>query len=333
LVTSRDVARLAGVSQATVSRVLRGGANVSQETYERVRRALAEVGYVPNQAARTMRTKRTGRIGVVTARLTNPFYPELLDSLTAELDAAEYRTVLWNSEGPGEESAVEAIRQRAVDAVIFTTATARSRPLLEAMEKGAPVVLVNRGVAGMPVDQVTSDNEGGAAAVAEYFARHGRTRVAVLGGLQDASTGVERKRGFVRAARRLGLDLPNDFLVTGEFSHEDGRAAMQALLDRDDPPTAVFCANDLIAFGAADAARSAGVRIPDDVWLVGFDDIEMARWSAYDLTTVRQEIRLLARAAVDLALTRIAEPRRPVESRVLACELIVRGSTGNAPAS
>lgn len=330
MVTSRDVAQVAGVSQATVSRVLRGAGNVSPETHERVLRALAEIGYVPNQAARTMRTKRTGRIGVVTARLTNPFYPELLDCLTAELDAAGHHTVLWNSEGPGEESAVEAIRQRAVDAVIFTTATARSRSLLEAMEKGSPVVLVNRGVAGMPVDQVASDNEVGAAAVAEYFAKYGRRRVAVFSGSLDASTSVLREQGFVRAARRLGLELPSDFIIEREFSHEDGRAAMQALLDRDDPPTAVFCANDLIAFGAVDAARSAGVRIPDDLWLVGFDDIEMSRWSAYDLTTVRQETTLLARAAVELALARIAAPRRPAENRTFACELIVRGSTGHA---
>lgn len=146
MVTSQDVARLAGVSQATVSRVLQGSAKVSPATRERVLAAMKQSGYHPNAAARAMRTRRAGTVGVVVADITNPFYPQLLEAVGDELDRAGHRMTLWNSTGPREASALEAIREGAVDGLLFTTVTEVSKPLEEALQRGEPVVLLHRGL-------------------------------------------------------------------------------------------------------------------------------------------------------------------------------------------
>ena len=159
--TSHDIARRAGVSQATVSRVLSNSTNVREETRAKVVEALVELDYVPNVLAQAIRTRRTGAIAVVVASLTNPFYPQLLEAIGIALAAADYRMVLWDSEGPGESAAVESIRQSFVDGLLFTTSTHLSAPLREALRGHAPVVLVNRGVEAYPCTQVISDNRAG----------------------------------------------------------------------------------------------------------------------------------------------------------------------------
>jgi LacI family transcriptional regulator len=332
MVTSRDVARVAGVSQATVSRVLAGSPVVRPDTRDRVLRALAATGYVPNQAARAMRTRRSGAVGVIVGRITNPFYPELLTALSRTLGEADQRMVLWDAEGPGAQTAVDAIRQRVVDGLIFTTATADLPPLVQALASSSPVVLVNRALRGVVCDQVTSDNRAGGRLVAGYLAAHGHRRCGLVSGPRGISTGDDREAGYRAGLDASGLRLPAGLVVHGEFSHADGYSAMCRLLDQDDPPTAVFCTNDLIAFGARDAARALGVRVPEDLWLVGYDDIPMASWQAFDLTTVRQPLGAIADLAVELLLARIADPERPPQTHRLPAELIVRGSTAGAPA-
>ncbi len=326
MVTSRDVARVAGVSQATVSRVLHGSDRVGDATRQRVLDALESTGYVPNAAARAMRTQRTGSIGVVVSRITNPFYPELLHALGARLREADLHMVLWDAGSAGEQSAVDAIRQRVVDGVVFTTAVPDSPALVEALERDAPIVLVNRTVEGLAADQVTSDNIDGGQRVAEYFITNGRRRPALLLGPPGVSTSDEREAGFRRGLRDAGIDLPPDRVVAGDFSHEHGHAGLGTMLEGE-PPDALFCVNDLIAFGAADAARSAAVRIPEDLWLVGYDDIAMSSWPAYGLTTVRQPLTAMADLAITWLLERIDDPDRSVRTHRFPAELVVRNST------
>lgn len=331
MVTSRDVAREAGVSQATVSRVLAGAARVTPATAERVRAAMARVGYVPNAAARTMKTRRTGAVGVVVADITNPFYPQVLDALSAELGRAGQRMTLWNAAAPeagGEESAVEAIQQGQVDGLIFTTVTADSTALMTALDGALPVVLLNRGVPNLACDQVVSDNVTGAGLVADYLVDAGHERIGFIGGPDRPSTAVERAAGFRAGLMRRGVELPTAYVRHGDFSHASGHSALRDLRALDPPPTAVFCANDLTAFGALDAARSLGVRVPDDLWVVGFDDVAMAAWEAYDLTTVRQPLADMVARAVELLLARIADPARPPRREVFPAELVIRGSSG-----
>lgn len=324
--TSHDIAAAVGVSQATVSRVLAGSPAVKESTRETVLRVLRESGYTPHAGARAMRTQRTGVIGVVVAHITNPFYPHLLEALSTAIDAAGHRMILWDGRQDGERSALTAIRERAVDSVIFTSATQGSVTLAESVARGLPVVLVNRTVPGLAYDSVTSDNAAGGRAVARYFFENGRQHVAAIGGQADVSTGLERLRGFLDAFKRAGMPPPK-VAHGGEFSYEAGATAMLELLDKG-TPDAVFCANDVLAFGAMDAARGAGIRIPCDMRVVGYDDIAMAAWSSYNLTTVRQPVTTMARNAVAFALERLDQHDRPPRRSRLKSDLVLRGSTG-----
>lgn len=329
--TSRDVARAAGVSQSTVSRVLRGGDLVTEETRQRVLEAMNSTGYAPNVVARAMKTQQTGTIGVVVARITNPYYPEVIDALSLELAAADKRMVLWTSEGTGDTSAVEAIRQGMVDGVVFATVTADSAPLHEALSTKAPVVLLNRSVEDLDCDQVTSDNVESSRSIAQYFAAAGHKRVGYIGGPPKPSTSWEREAGFRQGAEEAGLRLHPRHVRHGDFSHADGYRNMRAIMSEPDPPTAVFCVNDLTAFGAIEGARSLGTGVPHDVWVAAYDDIAMSSWDSFDLTTVRQPVAEMSALAIEMLLRRIADPSTPVRHHRYPGQLIVRGSTDHVP--
>jgi LacI family transcriptional regulator len=331
-ITSREVAKLAGVSQATVSRVLHDHPGVHPEIRERVQRVLAQTQYQPNAMARAMKTSQTGSVGVVVARLSNPLYPALLQVIGAALARSKLRMVVWDSEHGGEQPASIALRQGIVDGVLLTTAKSDSPLLREAADARVPVVLVNRTVDGAACDQVSSDNVAGGASVARYLIACGRRRIAMIGGHGEASTIRDRERGFRQALEASGrpLDYAN-YAQVDTFSHETGRAAVQRLLELAHAPDAVFCTNDVIALGAIDGARARGVRIPEDLWVVGYDDIEMASWGAYDLTTVRQPLDEMVGLAVGHLRSRIrGEVFAPVRD-CLPNGLVIRGSTARTP--
>lgn len=329
MVTSRDVAELAGVSQATVSRVMSSSAKLAPATKERVQAAMKTLGYVPHAGAQAMKTKRTNTIGVVVADLTNPFYAEVLDELTRELDLAGFRVVIWNAGGGSHDDALKAIGEHAVDGVIFTTATEDSLELQAAVEKNSPIVLINRVVEGLDCDQVTSTNTAGGSAVADYLLANGKTRVAFIGGTENASTSRDRGRGFLGRMAEQGYAVPEHLRFHGGFSHEMSAQIMTDLLGRTDRPEAVFCANDHMAFGALDALRANRV-LTQDCWIIGYDDVEMAAWDSFSLTTVRQPSREMARAGARLLLERIHSPELPPHRVNFNCDLIVRGSTEQA---
>jgi LacI family transcriptional regulator len=329
MVTSRDVAELAGVSQATVSRVMSSSAKLAPATKARVQAAMEALGYVPHAGAQAMKTRRTNTIGVVVADLANPFYSEVLDELTRELDAAGFRVVIWNTGGGSHDDALKAIGEHAVDGVIFTTATQDSLELQAAVEKNSPIVLINRVVDGLDCDQVTSTNTAGGSAVADYLLANGKTRVAFIGGTENASTSRDRGRGFLGRMAEQGHPVPEHLRFHGGFSHDVSAQIMDDLLGRADSPQAVFCANDHMAFGALDALRAN--RVPtQDCWIIGYDDVEMAAWGSFSLTTIRQPSREMARAGARLLLERIHSPGLPARQVSFNCELIVRGSTEQA---
>lgn len=330
MATSRDIARAAGVSQSTVSRVLHDNPKVKPETRERVQKVLREMNYSPDGLARAMITRKTGTIGVVVEDITNPFYPEIVEALGEELAGVGRRMMLWNSREAGEHSATEAIRQKLIDGVIFTTATPSSTVLYEAVNRGAPVVLVNRYVEGISCDIVTTDNVRGGRLIADYFAGWGHGRLGLISGLQEASTSIEREAGFREGLEAHGIALEDALRRPGYYSYVGSYEAMKQLLSLPDPPTAVFCVNDLMAFGALNAAKALGFRVPEDVWVVGFDDIAMASWEVFDLTTVSQPIPEMAREGVRLLVRRIEEPKRaPEHLRLGGEEIVVRGSTAH----
>ncbi|WP_284976763.1 LacI family DNA-binding transcriptional regulator [Arthrobacter sp. efr-133-TYG-104] len=333
MVTSRDVAQLAGVSQATVSRVMSSSAKLSPATKAKVQAAMVTLGYVPHAGAQAMKTRRTNTVGVVVADLINPFYAEVLDELSRALDTARFRVVIWNTGGGSRHDALRAIRERAVDGVIFTTATEDSVELQAAVERNSPIVLINRVVKGLDCDQVTSSNVSGGAAVADYLLSHGKSRVAFIGGPQKASTSRDRGIGFLGRMADSGHAVPSTLQFHGEFSHDLTAEIMTRLLVMADRPQAVFCGNDYMAFGAIDALRASRLNAPQDCWVIGYDDVEMAAWESFNLTTVRQPSREMARAGVRLLLDRIHSPGLPSRRVDFPYELVVRGSTNQSAAS
>jgi LacI family transcriptional regulator len=327
--TSRDIASLAGVSQTTVSRVLSGGPHVSEATRSRVLAVLEETGYVPNTAARLMRAQASGVIGVVVGRVTSPFYPQILDHLATAIEARGRLMSVWISDAAEEGGTLEAIDHGAVDGFVFMTATPDSRSLRSALRRGSPTVLVNRPLAGIACDQVVADSPAGGVAIARHFLDGKRLRIAMIGGPHELSIIRERESGFVAELERSGRPLEERLSVCGELSHADGYRAMRELLEGGEAPDAVYCVNDVVAMGAIDATRDLGVDVPKDVWVAGFDDIEMSSWGAYSLTTVHQPMAEMADRAIEFVVERITgtAPAAPREVR-LAAELIVRRSTG-----
>jgi len=326
--TSKDTAKAAKVSQATVSRVLSGNTNVQPETRERVLAVIREMKYRPNGMARAMRTNRTGNIGVVVSRLANPLYPEMLQILGQELTEAGLRMVVWNTDETDEGAAASAVRESLVDGVIMTTATSLSTPLYEAVMMNAPVVLIHRVVEGWPCDQVSSDNTQGAISVADYVVKAGRKRIGLIEGAPLASTIRDRQSAFRSRLTELGRPLdPSLVIRVDSFSHKTGFDAASYLLDLAQPPDVMFCVNDVIALGARDAARARGVDVPGQLWLIGYDDIEMAAWPAFDLTTVRQPLKRMAHEAVALLRDRVSGASLDHSTVCLPTELVIRGST------
>jgi LacI family transcriptional regulator len=331
-ITSKEVARIAGVSQATVSRVFANSGKVHETTVERIRQVASQLGYRPNAMARAMRTSRSGTVGVVVSRLGNPLYPIMLQILGAKMVAAGLRMVVWSTDEGDESSAVDAVKEGSVDGVLMMTATAGSPAIQEVVKAGVPVVLINRVVDGVPLDQVESDNTAGGALVAQYFATAGRRRIALISGPQQASTIRNREVAFREELMIRGVAVEKHLAIHADsFSYQSGFDAGIRLLELANPPDSIFCTNDVLALGVRDAARRMRINVPEDLWLVGYDDIDMARWVAFDLTTIRQPLNEMSQVAVDLLVKRIGGSTDKPSRIVLPNDLIIRGSTARCP--
>jgi LacI family transcriptional regulator len=327
--TSTDIARLAGVSQATVSRVLQGLPGVREETRRTVLDVIREQNYHPSAAARSMKTSRSNSIAVVVARLSNPLYPQLLQLLSEELHRAGLLMSVWESVPQFEDRLLRSIGEGAVDGVIFATATAAETSLLSRLKAQRPVVLLNRMVDDDAFDQVSSNNEAGGAAVAQYFVREGRQMPGLITGPVGASTIREREKGYRAHLLERHVPLPDTgHIRASEYTYQCGYEAAQALLSMDARIDAVFCTNDVLAIGAVDGLRAMGRRVPQDVWVVGYDDIPMAHWRAINLSTVRQPLKVMTEVAVSKLLARLEGETGVTERVLLHNDLVIRGTSG-----
>lgn len=328
-VTSYDVAQHAGVSQATVSRVLTGNVPVSEDVRNRVQLALEELQFEPNIAARTMKTGRTGQIGVVMSAMTNPFHQELLREISGHLSEASLDPVVWYVDHGSDELAVRAIRQGGVDGVIHTAASPQSAAVEAAIDKGMPLVLMHRTVDGLFCDQVGGDNHDGGSRVAKYLAANGHTRIGMISASFDLSTARDRETGFRTGLRENGLDVVPEFTLRGEVSHQAGTEMAGRVALMEVRPTAIFATSDLLAFGMINGLRSHGIRVPEDIWVVGFDNTEMADWSSFALTSVNQPRHEMVAEAVRSIREQLAGTDRLPRTTHFPCQIVVRGSTDN----
>lgn len=328
-ITSHDVARLAGVSQPTVSRALRDQPGVSAATRGKVRDAARVLGYVTSQAGRSLATRSTGRVGVVSAELSNPFYPALLEPLHDALGQFGYRTILVTDRGevPVE---LEPLIDGSLDAVILTTSETGSDLPEELRRRGVPFVLLNRTVDGVDGDVCTVDNIAGGALVADLLMSLGHERIGAILGPSTTSTGRDRRRGFQDRLAEHGRALPPKLVREGPFTAAFGRTALRELMAGPKSPTAIFCGNDVLGLGVLNACLAHGIDVPDALTVIGFDDIAMAAWECFDLTTVRVDLAAMAQSAARLLVDRIASSERPARQISLDPVLVPRG-THSAP--
>lgn len=328
-----DVARAAGVSQTTVSRTLRGDRSVAPATREHVLDVARRLGYTPNTAARTLITNRTNTVAVVVADVANPLYPQEITTLQSELSAAGYRMMLFSmgadSSGPQD---LDTLRGGAVDGIVFAAATVDSPVVSEFLEADMPLVLLNRDIDGADVDRVVADDRAGSEMVARFLVGLGHRRIGLITGRPDTSSGRDRAKFFGEALDELGSPLDPALVRAGVLSHANGFAWAEELLDTESAPTALLCSSDIVAYGALDAAIRRGLRVPEDLSIVGFDDLAMSGWSMIGLTTVHQPVEEMARTAVRTLLHRIEHGAAHTPQRmVFDVELVERATSGPAP--
>lgn len=334
-VTSNEVARAAGVSQSTVSRAFNRQEVVSQETLARVHSIAAELGYQPNELARSLISRKSNVIGIVMGDILNPFYPAVLNAFTRRLQEIGRRVMLF-SVPPGQDvdEVLPQLMQYQVAGVVITSATVSSRMAETVAGSGTPLVLFNRTVYGDAVNSVCCANEEAGRLVARTLVAAGHRRFGLIGGLATTSTHIERRQAFAEELRRNGIEAFRE--EPGGNTYEGGYAAAKTLLASVDRPDALFCISDIMALGALDAARrDLGLKVPGDVSIVGFDDIAAASWPGYDLTTVRQPVETMTAETIAILLDQMNRPgAAPVSVRVPG-KLIVRSSAriaaGDAP--
>jgi LacI family transcriptional regulator len=330
-VTSRDVARELGISQSTVSRALRQDPRVADATIKRVAEAAKRMHYTPNLAGRSLITRRSTTVGIVVSDITNPFYPELVEILHNEFAVAGYRSILLNERTDAHlEAYVTAlVRGTAVDGLVYASAML-NMPLIGNDDGAAfPVVLLNRAIDSPTVDTVVSDNRAGGRLAAKALVTRGHTRIALVSGPENTSTGRDREIGFLEQLQKMQVPFDPRLRRTGPYSHESGLRAGIDLLGSDAAPTAIFAGNDVMAFGVLDAARQLGLAVPERVSVIGFDDIDMADWAAFGLTTIRQPLAEMSRAAAKLLLDRLAPGDLiPARMHVFPVEVVDRSTLG-----
>jgi DNA-binding LacI/PurR family transcriptional regulator len=331
--TLEQVAALAGVSRATVSRVVNGSPKVSPAVRAQVERAVAKLGYVPNRAARSLVTRRADSVALVVSEpharfFSEPFFAGMVRGVSAALAETGVQLLLLIAQDLPDRGWLERyVVGGHVDGVLLASLHGDD-PLPGTLERaGVPAVLIGR-----PVDQaapgsyVDADNRGGAGKAVGHLARRGRRRIATITGSLDMGVGQDRLEGYRDGLAAAGLAGAGELVETGDFTEEGGAAAMGRLLERPgDPVDAVFAASDLMAAGALRALRAAGRRVPEEVAVVGFEDSAVARYAQPPLTTVRQSIEEMGRQATRLLLAQVAGEAGGMHL-ILDTELVVRAS-------
>ena len=330
--TLRDVAEAAGVHAATASRALNPATRglVNADTARRVIKVAQSLGYRPNPIARGLKTSKSQTVGLVIPDLTNPLFPPIVRGVEDVLEPAGYSGLIVNTDNdPGRERAqIELLRSRQVDGLIVATALIDHPLLAQLQREGVRMVMVNRRMEGLNVPSITPDDAAGIALAVEHLAGLGHRRIVHLAGPQSTSTGIARSHAFRNMIRELGLDDDPELVTDCDFwNEEDGARAMRGLLDRGVEFTAVVAGNDLIALGCYDVFAERGIICPDDVSVVGFNDMPFLDKLRPPLTSVAVPHHQIGVEAARMLLELIVEPDRQARSVLLPLTLRVRGST------
>ena len=326
-VTSLEVAKRAGVSQSAVSRVFTPGASASNKTILKVREAAQELGYRPNVLARSLITGKSRIIGLIVAYLDNYFYPLALEKLSNYLQSEGYHVLIFMAANDTQstDQVIDELLDYQVEGIITASVGLSSDLTARCEAAGVPVVLFNRSQDAANHSAVTSNNFSGGKTVAEFFLAAGHKRIGYIGGWEGASTQREREAGFRSALAEAGETLAAHAL--GQFTVEGAKKAARQMFGKSDHPDAVFVATDHMAFAVMDVLRGElNLHIPNDVSVVGYDDVPPASWAAYDLSTVRQRADLMVKETVTLMIEKIRNPASSPRHIKIDSPLIVRSS-------
>lgn len=331
--TIRQVAAMAGVSTATVSRVLAKSGRVSQDLEARVRTAATALHYQPNRAARTLRARQGSTVGVLIPDIQNLFFTAIVRGIDDEVQKHGYTVLLANSDGSPDRERVylDTFRAEGAAGLLVIPSQNDEDIYREFLQTGVPLVVLDRTVHLPNVDLVSVTNREGSAQAVAHLASLGHRRIALIAGLEPHNVGRERRLGFIAGLQAHGLPVDEGLIRDAGFERERARLVTHELLDLADPPTAIFSANNTMSLGVLQAIHERGQRAPDDVSVVGFDDMPWQVATQPPLTCVAQPTYDIGATAARLLIARIADPNRPVRRIVLETTLIVRGSSGPPP--
>ena len=328
-VTLRDIANACDVSAMAVSLAINDKPGVSRKTAERIRKAIRELGYTPNMVAKSLRVSATNTLGVLMSDSSHLLFMRLLKSFGDAADAAGFSLIMANTDQKPdrEKRAIDVLVNKRIDGLFLAAPMfADNTAIRSVLDRNIPVVTAMR-TSDYPIDSVCTDNFSGSYAVVDYLIKSGSGKVHMINLPKSSQSGAERLRGYRQALLDNGLAYHPRSVLHVEPQIRNGYDAMRALLERAQKAESVFCGCDLIAIGAIDAALDANMKVPADVRICGFDDIEMLEHLAVPLTTYRQPIELMAKTGFDLLLERIKSPSIPPRRVVLPGELIIRKST------
>ena len=328
--TIRTVAQAAGVSIASVSRVL-NGLTTNEDTIARVREAVQTVGYVPNSAAKSLKTSQSGQVAFAMENIGNAAYLAMVQAIQPVLRSAGYRLLLHSTQADvqDEVDVLRSLGQRYVDGLILCPLRVTDRHLEELERAQAPVVVIGQLPEHCPVDNVRVESAPGVVLAVRHLADTGRRRIALVDGPLDTVPGKARYHGYQQGLAAAGMTEDPDLVAFTEFTVEDGAKAARQLLQQENPPDAFFAANDLMALGVMQAARELGLDIPGDVAVVGMDDTDLATTAWPPLSSVSLRARERGRLAAELLLERLASPERPRQWLTVEPQLVVRGSSAD----
>jgi LacI family transcriptional regulator len=331
MATIRDVAKRAGVAPITVSRVINRSASVSAETRERVEKAIQELGYVPNRLARSLRLRRTHTLALVVTDITNPFWTTVVRGVEDAAQDAGFTVILCNTDESEakQEQYLDVLCQKRVDGILLVPARSSAQLVDWIQKQDMPVVILDRRVCSDQVDVVRGDSQEGACQLVRHLLSLGHRRVAVLSGPKDVSTAEDRVLGYRKALAEAGVEVRADWVLYGRFSKESGYEMTRQVLDTSPRPTALFAGNNFIAIGALRALRDAGLRVPEDVSVVAFDDLMADLAVEPFLTVVDQPSYEMGQQAAELLLARLSgSAANGYQEIVLPTKLTVRRSSG-----
>jgi LacI family fructose operon transcriptional repressor len=324
----KDVAEKAGVSVATVSRVFSGGPHVRAEVRQHVLAVAAQLGYRPSRIARNLRKQSTHIIGLLVSDVRNPFFVEIARAIEDVANSHQMSVFLCNTdENPQKEQTyLHTLIDELVAGIILVPTQEKVEDFGFLLESGIPIVTIDRSIEGAAVDSVVSDNAQSAYQITSYLIKRGHTQIGAVIGLEKSTTGRERLQGFKRAMVDHGLDINDDFIRLVDPTERASEPVVSQWLASATPPSAIFSGNSLITMGTVNAIHNAGLSIPEQISVAGFDDTIWMPHIGHGITVISQPVYEMGRTAAELLFQRMAEPTRPSREVVLKGKLIERGS-------